>query len=180
MFSFPPCWGHKIIHAVTSSTWTWRRLCCVPNFVIFLLTLACLLAAVALVVLSDVFSDDVGRRDSPLQPVLIALASVVGVVLLTNLYTWVRMLVLLFRSHHRRIHSYLAHVDASSGGYMEALKGEIELMSAMVSVRHHGTIFKRLLVDPILLNQKSRSWGGGGGGGRLTIVRHDRIRCALC
>lgn len=117
---------------VTSSTWTWRRLCCVPNFVIFLLTLACLLAAVALVVLSDVFSDDVGRRDSPLQPVLIALASVVGVVLLTNLYTWVRMLVLLFRSHHRRIHSYLAHVDASSGGYMEALKGEIELMSAMV------------------------------------------------
>lgn len=118
---------------VSSTNWTWRRLCCMPNFVIFLLTLACLMVAVALAVQSNVFLEEGNRQDSPLQPVLIALASVVAVVFLTNLYTWVRMMFALCRSHHRRIRSYLAHVDATNtGGYMEALKGEIELMSAMV------------------------------------------------
>ncbi|CAN8024670.1 unnamed protein product [Ixodes persulcatus] len=118
---------------VSSTSWTWRRLCCLPNFIIFLLTLACLMAAVALAVQSHVFSEEGNRQESPLQPVLIALASVVAVVFLTNLYTWVRMMLALCRSHHRRIHSYLAHVDATNtGGYMEALKGEIELISAMV------------------------------------------------
>lgn len=91
------------------------------------------MAAVALAVQSHVFSEEGNRQESPLQPVLIALASVVAVVFLTNLYTWVRMMLALCRSHHRRIHSYLAHVDATNtGGYMEALKGEIELISAMV------------------------------------------------
>lgn len=116
---------------VASSSWTWRRLCCVPNFAIFLVTLVCLLGAVAMLV--EVLSSGTQQLEgSQVQPLMIALASVVAVVLLTNLYTWVRMVLSLFRSHHRRIHSYLAHVDATSGGYMEALKGEIELMSAMV------------------------------------------------
>ncbi|XP_077502439.1 ankyrin repeat-rich membrane spanning [Amblyomma americanum] len=117
---------------VASSSWTWRRLCCVPNFAIFLLTFLCLLAAVAVLVETLAGNGPYVVSSGQTQPLLIALASVVAVVLLTNLYTWVRMVLSLFRSHHRRIHSYLSHVDATSGGYMEALKGEIELMSAMV------------------------------------------------
>ncbi|XP_037502581.1 kinase D-interacting substrate of 220 kDa B [Rhipicephalus sanguineus] len=115
---------------VASSSWTWRRLCCIPNFAIFLVTYLCFLGAVG--VLVDMLSWNQQDGGSHTQPILISLASVVAVVMLTNLYTWVRMFLSLFRSHHRRIHSYLAHVDATSGGYMEALKGEIELMSAMV------------------------------------------------
>lgn len=94
------------------------------------MTYLCFLGAVG--VLVDMLSWNQQDGGSHTQPILISLASVVAVVMLTNLYTWVRMFLSLFRSHHRRIHSYLAHVDATSGGYMEALKGEIELMSAMV------------------------------------------------
>ncbi|XP_064467128.1 kinase D-interacting substrate of 220 kDa B-like isoform X2 [Ornithodoros turicata] len=117
---------------VGSSSWTWRRMCCLPCFVVFLVTLVCLLAAISLATLTNALESPKSGKENPLQPVLITLTSVVGVALLTNVYTWVKVALALFMSNHRRIRGTLMHVEASPGGYLEALKGEVELISGMV------------------------------------------------
>ena len=77
-----------------------KSVCCVPYFLIALLVLACLVAALILMALFGFHPFGSTSRSPPgdytvVNSVLISLGCVVGVVALANVYTWLRAIVCL-------------------------------------------------------------------------------------
>ncbi|XP_022648941.1 kinase D-interacting substrate of 220 kDa-like isoform X3 [Varroa destructor] len=113
-----------------SSSWTFRRMCCLPYWLVCVLTVLCLMVAVELLISSK----HKGKKDaSILIGLMISFASIVGVVFIANLYTWLKMAASLFMSYERTIHRYMARVDSSvQGGYSEVLKSEVKVICDLI------------------------------------------------
>ncbi|OQR69440.1 kinase D-interacting substrate of 220 kDa-like [Tropilaelaps mercedesae] len=113
-----------------SASWTFRRMCCLPYWLVCVLTMLCLMVAVELLISSK----RRGKKDaSILIALMISFASIVGVVFIANLYTWIKMAASLFMSYERTIHRYMARVDSSvQGGYSEVLKSEVKVICDMI------------------------------------------------
>lgn len=71
-----------------------------PSFVLFALTLTCLVTGMALLAIFKVDSANV-----TVKAVLVAVASVVGLALLLNCRTWWQVADSVLRSQRRRLHS---------------------------------------------------------------------------
>uniref|UniRef100_A0A3Q4MLS7 Kinase D-interacting substrate 220a n=1 Tax=Neolamprologus brichardi TaxID=32507 RepID=A0A3Q4MLS7_NEOBR len=105
----------------------WKKTCCVPSFVLFALTLGCLITGVALL---SIFKVD--PRNLTVNAVLIAMASVVGLALLLNCKTWWQVADSVLNSQRKRLHSAANNLHRlKSEGFMKVLKHEVELMSKM-------------------------------------------------
>ncbi|XP_013887411.1 kinase D-interacting substrate of 220 kDa isoform X3 [Austrofundulus limnaeus] len=105
----------------------WKKTCCVPSFVLFSLTLACLITGVALLAIFKV-----DPRNLTVNAVLIAMASVVGLALLLNCKTWWHVADSVLNSQRKRLHSAANNLHKlKSEGFMKVLKHEVELMSKM-------------------------------------------------
>ncbi|XP_058254273.1 kinase D-interacting substrate of 220 kDa B isoform X7 [Hemibagrus wyckioides] len=105
----------------------WKKTCCVPSFVLFALTLACLVTGMALLAIFKVDSANV-----TVKAVLVAVASVVGLALLLNCRTWWQVADSVLRSQRRRLHSAANSMHKlKSEGFMKVLKCEVELMAKM-------------------------------------------------
>uniref|UniRef100_A0A668U1K8 KAP NTPase domain-containing protein n=1 Tax=Oreochromis aureus TaxID=47969 RepID=A0A668U1K8_OREAU len=105
----------------------WKKTCCLPSFVLFGLTLGCLITGVALL---SIFKVD--PRNLTINAVLIAMASVVGLALLLNCKTWWQVADSVLNSQRKRLHSAANNLHRlKSEGFMKVLKHEVELMSKM-------------------------------------------------
>ncbi|XP_068435979.1 kinase D-interacting substrate of 220 kDa B isoform X1 [Clinocottus analis] len=105
----------------------WKKTCCVPSFVLFALTLGCLITGMALLA---IFRVDPGNLT--VNAVLIAMASVVGLALLLNCRTWWQVADSVLNSQRKRLHSAADNLHKlKSEGFMKVLKHEVELMSKM-------------------------------------------------
>nr|XP_020446551.1 kinase D-interacting substrate of 220 kDa isoform X2 [Monopterus albus] len=105
----------------------WKKTCCVPSFVLFALTVGCLITGLALLAIFKVDPDNL-----TINAVLIAMASVVGLALLLNIKTWWQVADSVFNSQRKRLHSAANNLHKlKSEGFMKVLKHEVELMSKM-------------------------------------------------
>ncbi|XP_053737835.1 kinase D-interacting substrate of 220 kDa B isoform X2 [Synchiropus splendidus] len=105
----------------------WKKTCCVPSFLLFLLVLACVLAGVALLA---VFKTDAGS--AAVNGTLAALGGVVGVALLLNCKTWWQVTDSVVNSQRKRLHGAANRLSKlKSEGFMKILKKEVELMARM-------------------------------------------------
>ncbi|KAM8914162.1 kinase D-interacting substrate of 220 kDa B isoform 4-T4 [Spinachia spinachia] len=105
----------------------WKKTCCVPSFVLFVLTLGCLIAGTALLAIFKVNPDNL-----TINAVLIAMASVVALALLLNCKTWWQVADSVLNSQRKRLHSAADNLHRlKSEGFMKVLKHEVELMSKM-------------------------------------------------
>ncbi|XP_034431903.1 kinase D-interacting substrate of 220 kDa B isoform X5 [Hippoglossus hippoglossus] len=105
----------------------WKKTCCVPSFVLFALTLGCLITGMALLVIFKV-----DPMNLTVNAVLIAMASVVGLALLLNCRTWWQVADSVLNSQRKRLHNAANNLHRlKSEGFMKVLKNEVELMSKM-------------------------------------------------
>ncbi|XP_041810590.1 kinase D-interacting substrate of 220 kDa B isoform X2 [Chelmon rostratus] len=105
----------------------WKKTCCVPSFVLFALTLGCLITGMALLAIFKVDPENL-----TVNAVLIAMASVVGLALLLNCRTWWQVADSILNSQRKRLHSAANNLHRlKSEGFMKVLKHEVELMSKM-------------------------------------------------
>uniref|UniRef100_A0AAR2JD25 KAP NTPase domain-containing protein n=1 Tax=Pygocentrus nattereri TaxID=42514 RepID=A0AAR2JD25_PYGNA len=105
----------------------WKKTCCVPSFVLFALTLACLVTGMALLAIFKV-----EPANFTVNAVLVAMASVVGLALLLNCRTWWQVADSVLHSQRRRLHSAANSMHKlKSEGFMKVLKCEVELMAKM-------------------------------------------------
>ncbi|XP_042356849.1 kinase D-interacting substrate of 220 kDa B isoform X1 [Plectropomus leopardus] len=105
----------------------WKKTCCVPSFVLFALTLGCLITGMALLAIFKVKPENL-----TVNAVLIAMASVVGLALLLNCRTWWQVADSVLNSQRKRLHSAANNLHRlKSEGFMKVLKHEVELMSKM-------------------------------------------------
>ncbi|KAI3367690.1 hypothetical protein L3Q82_026525 [Scortum barcoo] len=105
----------------------WKKTCCVPSFVLFVLTLGCLITGMALLAIFKVDPENL-----TVNAVLIAMASVVGLALLLNCRTWWQVADSVLNSQRKRLHSAANNLHKlKSEGFMKVLKHEVELMSKM-------------------------------------------------
>ncbi|XP_036927303.1 kinase D-interacting substrate of 220 kDa B isoform X2 [Acanthopagrus latus] len=105
----------------------WKKTCCVPSFVLFALTLGCLITGVALLAIFKV-----DPENFTVNAVLIAMASVVCLALLFNCRTWWQVADSVLNSQRKRLHSAANNLHKlKSEGFMKVLKHEVELMSKM-------------------------------------------------
>ncbi|XP_070782226.1 kinase D-interacting substrate of 220 kDa B isoform X3 [Enoplosus armatus] len=105
----------------------WKKTCCVPSFVVFVVVLACLLTGMALLAVFKVDGDN-----RTVNAVLIAIGSVVGLALLLNCRTWWQVTDSVLNSQRKRLHSAANRMHKlKSEGFMKVLKNEVELMARM-------------------------------------------------
>ncbi|KAM9354593.1 kinase D-interacting substrate of 220 kDa B isoform 1-T2 [Pholidichthys leucotaenia] len=105
----------------------WKKTCCVPSFVLFALTICCLITGMALLAIFKVDPDNL-----TVNAVLIAMATVVGLALLFNWKTWWQVADSVLNSQRKRLHSAANNLHKlKSEGFMKVLKHEVELMSKM-------------------------------------------------
>ncbi|XP_059376634.1 kinase D-interacting substrate of 220 kDa B-like isoform X5 [Carassius carassius] len=105
----------------------WKKTCCVPSFVLFVLTSGCLITGMTLLA---IFKVDV--ENLTVNAVLISMASVVGLAVLLNCRTWWRVTDSVLHSQRRRLLNAANSMHKlKSEGFMKVLKCEVELMAKM-------------------------------------------------
>ncbi|KAM6992774.1 kinase D-interacting substrate of 220 kDa B isoform 3-T3 [Tautogolabrus adspersus] len=105
----------------------WKKTCCVPSFILFVLVLACLLTGMALLAIFKVDGEN-----HTVNAVLIAIGSVVGLALLLNVRTWWQVTDSVLNSQRKRLHGAANRMHKlKSEGFMKVLKNEVELMARM-------------------------------------------------
>uniref|UniRef100_A0A671K4Y1 Uncharacterized protein n=1 Tax=Sinocyclocheilus anshuiensis TaxID=1608454 RepID=A0A671K4Y1_9TELE len=105
----------------------WKKTCCVPSFVLFVLTSGCLITGMALLAIFKVDAENL-----TVNTVLIAMASVVGLAVLLNCRTWWQVADSVLHSQRRRLLNAANSMHKlKSEGFMKVLKCEVELMAKM-------------------------------------------------
>ncbi|XP_075057568.1 kinase D-interacting substrate of 220 kDa isoform X2 [Mixophyes fleayi] len=105
----------------------WKKTCCLPSFVIFIFIMTCIFTGV---ILLAVFKVD--AKNMTVNAILIAVACVVGLVLVLNCLTWWQVMDSILNSQRKRLHSAASRLHRlKSEGFMKVLKCEVELMAKM-------------------------------------------------
>ncbi|KAL3268833.1 hypothetical protein HHI36_007925 [Cryptolaemus montrouzieri] len=124
--------------AKSSSSWTWRKMCCLPYVVLFEITFLCLLigaCALTVYLIHLETSDTEGDNTLKLilQIVLITAGLLLGIAAVANLYTWGRMCSSIMFSQRRHLQRTISKIDTlKSEGFLQALRQEVNLMKDMV------------------------------------------------
>ncbi|KAK9732317.1 Ankyrin repeats (3 copies) [Popillia japonica] len=133
--------------AKSSSSWKWRKICCIPYVCIFEISFACILiASCALTMYMLDYSDPAANEEEmmTLRIILIITALVLCIASVANLYTWTRMFGSLVFSQRRHLQRTISKLDTlKSEGFLQALRHEVNLMKDMVkcldSLRYQQT-----------------------------------------
>ncbi|XP_043118840.1 kinase D-interacting substrate of 220 kDa B isoform X3 [Puntigrus tetrazona] len=105
----------------------WKKTCCVPSFVLFVLTSGCLITGMTLLAIFKVDAENL-----TVNAVLISMASVVGLAVLLNCRTWWQVADSVLHSQRRRLLNAANSMHKlKSEGFMKVLKCEVELMAKM-------------------------------------------------
>ncbi|XP_023721158.1 kinase D-interacting substrate of 220 kDa B isoform X5 [Cryptotermes secundus] len=123
----------------STSSWRWRRLCCLPYVVIFEIGFLSFLAGISVLTLylltyeTDPTSETAILERTTAQVILITIGLLLCVGIVANLYTWAQMLQALVFSQRRHLQRAIAHLDTlKSEGFLQALRSEVNLMTEMV------------------------------------------------
>ncbi|XP_046390035.1 kinase D-interacting substrate of 220 kDa B isoform X2 [Ischnura elegans] len=129
-----------------TSSWRWRRVCCLPYVVIVVFTMMCF---VALALCLSIYLRDIDSLTDPsstervsLVSTMSALGAVILVSILVNLRTWGRMAKALIFPHRTHLQRALRAATSNSssgdspslrtGGFLHALRAEVATMTEMV------------------------------------------------
>ncbi|XP_046681629.1 kinase D-interacting substrate of 220 kDa B isoform X2 [Homalodisca vitripennis] len=121
----------------STSSWRWRKLCCLPNIIFFEL---CYAAALVGGVVLTIYIAEYGRpsyehklEEMTCQIVLGMCLLVVVLLVVANLYTISRVIKSLLFSQRRQLQRAIAKLDTlKSEGFLQALRSEVNLMTDMV------------------------------------------------
>ncbi|KAI4462246.1 ankyrin repeat-containing [Holotrichia oblita] len=120
----------------SSSSWKWRKICCIPYVCIFEISFACILiASCALTMYMLDYGDSTANEEErmTLRIILIITALVLCIASVANLYTWTRMFGSLVFSQRRHLQRTISKLDTlKSEGFLQALRHEVNLMKDMV------------------------------------------------
>ncbi|KAJ8917768.1 hypothetical protein NQ315_010674 [Exocentrus adspersus] len=124
----------------SSSSWTWRKMCCLPYVALFeitfimIITGTCALTIYLIHVNSSKEQEESDRIISfTLQIVLIVAALLLGVTTVANLYTWSKLLKTVFFSQRRHLQRSISKLETlKSEGFLQTLRQEVNLMKEMV------------------------------------------------
>ena len=141
--------------SVTSDSSKFKSACCIPYFVIVIFVVLCIGAAGILLQLRDFGSSrdnnvttisnsikDTNytsvtivvqeKNFTAIDSVLIALAVIVGVVIISNVYRWAKIGISLCRSSRSHLHKLVSKLNvAHLEGYISSVKREVELIAQM-------------------------------------------------
>uniref|UniRef100_T1J258 Uncharacterized protein n=1 Tax=Strigamia maritima TaxID=126957 RepID=T1J258_STRMM len=122
---------------VSSARWKWRRVCCIPNFLIFYGTLICTIVTAALMVSHKVtfFNGDdkmFTEGHAPIHAAIIALITIIGVIIVANLYTWIQMLTALIYPTNKRLFRSIAKAQAFKMDELQAQNSYAQLLTEVV------------------------------------------------
>ncbi|KAG8319111.1 hypothetical protein J6590_098338 [Homalodisca vitripennis] len=120
----------------STSSWRWRKLCCLPNIIFFEL---CYAAALVGGVVLTIYIAEYGRpsyehklEEMTCQIVLGMCLLVVVLLVVANLYTISRVIKSLLFSQRRQLQRAIAKLDTlKSEGFLQALRSEVNLMTDM-------------------------------------------------
>ncbi|XP_018044615.1 PREDICTED: kinase D-interacting substrate of 220 kDa isoform X1 [Atta colombica] len=119
----------------STTTWKWRRLCCLPYVIIFEFCLCSLLVGISIL---TVYLVDISKKESTIEQVtaqiiMISIALVLAISIIANLYTWSRTLQALVFSQRRHLQRSISKLETlKSEGFIQTLKSEVNLMTEMV------------------------------------------------
>ncbi|XP_021938085.1 kinase D-interacting substrate of 220 kDa isoform X3 [Zootermopsis nevadensis] len=122
----------------STSSWRWRRLCCLPYVIIFEIGFLSFLAGICVLTLylltyeTDPTSETAILERTTAQVILITIGLLLCVGIVANLYTWAQMLQALVFSQRRHLQRAISHLDTlKSEGFLQALRSEVNLMTEM-------------------------------------------------
>ncbi|XP_017768310.1 PREDICTED: kinase D-interacting substrate of 220 kDa isoform X3 [Nicrophorus vespilloides] len=121
----------------SSSSWKWRKVCCLPYVLVFeIIFIFFLIGVCALTVyilqVNTLEANEVVEKMT-LQVILIIAAFFLGTAAIANLYTWSKMFGSLIFSQRRHLQRTIAKLDTlKSEGFLQALRSEVNLMKDMV------------------------------------------------
>ncbi|XP_028968911.1 kinase D-interacting substrate of 220 kDa B [Galendromus occidentalis] len=113
----------------SSPSWVFRRVCCVPHWSVCVLTIISIMTTIELIVPSS------AQKLNPdiLYALIMTFATVVGVVLIASLNTWVKLTTSLILPYERNIHRHAARIEKTAhGGLSETLKSEVKVLCDMI------------------------------------------------
>nr|XP_012226801.1 PREDICTED: kinase D-interacting substrate of 220 kDa isoform X4 [Linepithema humile] len=119
----------------STTTWKWRRLCCLPYIVIFEFCFCSLLVGVSVltVYLIDISSDKPTIERVTAHIIMITIALILAIGIIANLYTWSRTLQALVFSQRRHLQRSISKLETlKSEGFIQTLRSEVSLMTEMV------------------------------------------------
>lgn len=115
----------------SSSTWTWRKLCCLPYVLLFEITFSCVVVGICAltVYLKNVNSNGNQISDVTnfsLQIILIIVALLLGITTVANLYTWSKLFRTIFFSQRRHLQRSISKLETlKSEGFLQTLRQEV-------------------------------------------------------
>lgn len=109
--------------------WRWRRMCCVPNVIIFELGLITLIVGISLVVAYFTYASPEDRQD--ILVAIYVICAVLITIICTNLHVIAKAFGSLFISQGRHLKR---SVRSNGGAPLTALGSEVSLMTDMVKV----------------------------------------------
>nr|XP_023022551.1 kinase D-interacting substrate of 220 kDa-like [Leptinotarsa decemlineata] len=123
----------------TSSTWTWRKVCCLPYVIFFeIIFLMIIIGTCALTIyLIHANSQKIDVQETyvgvTLKIILIVIALLLGVATIANMYTWSKLLRAVFFSQRRHLQRSISKLETlKSEGFLQTLREEVNLMKEMV------------------------------------------------
>ncbi|XP_045472917.1 kinase D-interacting substrate of 220 kDa B isoform X2 [Harmonia axyridis] len=121
-----------------TSSWKWRKMCCLPYIVLFEITFLCVLVGIsALTVyfihLRTIFTENDLTVKLILEIVLVTAGSILVLAAVANLYTFGRMLSSLMFSQRRHLQRTISKIETlKSEGFLQAVRQEVSLMKEMI------------------------------------------------
>ncbi|KAK9503786.1 hypothetical protein O3M35_010270 [Rhynocoris fuscipes] len=121
----------------STSSWRWRRICCVPNVIVFE---ACIISMLVMIVLLTVYyvegSIPIEERSLDRTTIELVCGICGGLVLVgitANIYTIGQLVKALFFSHRRHVQRAVSRLETvKSEGFLESIRSETSLMTGMV------------------------------------------------
>ncbi|XP_025602086.2 kinase D-interacting substrate of 220 kDa B isoform X3 [Athalia rosae] len=121
--------------AKSTSSWKWRRVCCLPYIVIFEICFGAFLLGISIltIYLIGVTSSVHIIERVTAHVILLTVALLLSVGIIANLYTWSRMLQAVVFSQRRHLQRSISKLETlKSEGFIQTLRGEVNLMTEMV------------------------------------------------
>ncbi|KAK0171309.1 hypothetical protein PV328_009054 [Microctonus aethiopoides] len=133
----------------SNTSWTWRRLCCLPYIIIFEFCFCNLLIGMSILTIYFIDKYSAAQTIEPdtVQIVMICVGLILAFSVIANLYAWSKTLVAVIFSQRRHLQRSIAKLDTlKSEGFLQILKTEVSLMTEMVKCLDRFTAQQSRLV----------------------------------
>ncbi|XP_030768252.1 kinase D-interacting substrate of 220 kDa B isoform X3 [Sitophilus oryzae] len=122
----------------SASSWSWRKMCCLPYIIIFEITFFMVILGISaltyyLVRVNSGETITINMTKSTLEIILIVAALLLAVATIANAYTWSKLFRSVLFSQRRHLQRSIAKLETvKSEGFLQTLRQEVNLMKDMV------------------------------------------------